>query len=99
MEVSRIPGSLTTAQFEAQKAELLAAGKKEVVAYCTIGYRSSAYAAKLREQGFDAKNLEGSIVRWVSGPRAAEGAVGLEPRGCAVGLEPHTPACLPWLCG
>lgn len=64
VEVSRIPGSLTTAQFEAQKAELLAAGKKEVVAYCTIGYRSSAYAAKLREQGFDAKNLEGSIVRW-----------------------------------
>ncbi len=61
VEVSRIPGSLTTAQFEAHKAELLAAGKKEVVVYCTIGYRSSSYAAKLREQGFDAKNLEGSI--------------------------------------
>lgn len=30
-----------------------------------VGYRSSSYASKLRQQGLEAKNLEGSIVRWV----------------------------------
>lgn len=31
-----------------------------------MGYRSSAYAAKLQQQGFEAKNLEGGCMRWVS---------------------------------
>ncbi|KAL4435940.1 hypothetical protein ABPG77_000702 [Micractinium sp. CCAP 211/92] len=59
--VSMIPGSLTQAEFEARRGEM--AGKT-VVCYCTVGYRSSSLAAKLRGQGLEAKNLEGGIVRW-----------------------------------
>lgn len=57
-----IPGSLTQEEFERRRGEM--AGKT-VVCYCTVGYRSSSLAAKLRGQGLEAKNLEGGIVRWV----------------------------------
>ncbi|PRW60175.1 rhodanese-like domain [Chlorella sorokiniana] len=60
-DVSMIPGSLTTQEFEARRDEF--AGRT-VVTYCTIGYRSCRYAQQLRQQGLEAKNLEGSIVRW-----------------------------------
>lgn len=63
VQVSMIPGSITVDEFEKQKGELK---NKTVVCYCTVGYRSSAHAAKLKAQGYDAKNLEGGIVRWVS---------------------------------
>jgi rhodanese-related sulfurtransferase len=63
VEVSQIPGSITAEEFEARKEEFK---RKTVVCYCTVGYRSSAHAAKLAQQGFEAKNLEGGIVRWVS---------------------------------
>lgn len=59
--VSMIPGSLTQEEFEARRGDM--AGKT-VVCYCTVGYRSSSLAAKLRGQGLEAKNLEGGIVRW-----------------------------------
>ncbi|EFN53224.1 hypothetical protein CHLNCDRAFT_13814, partial [Chlorella variabilis] len=61
VQVSMIPGSITVDEFEKQKGELK---NKTVVCYCTVGYRSSAHAAKLKAQGYDAKNLEGGIVRW-----------------------------------
>jgi sodium/bile acid cotransporter 7 len=60
-EVSRLPGALTTADFEARRAEL--AGSV-VVTYCTVGYRSGLYAARLRSQGWDARNLAGSLLAW-----------------------------------
>lgn len=74
--VSTIPGSLTVEQFEAREGELRDA---RCVAFCTIGYRSSQLAEKLRKRGIDAANLEGSILAWVSewmrwracGPRRA----------------------------
>jgi rhodanese-related sulfurtransferase len=38
-----------------------------VVAYCSVGYRSSRLVERLREEGFtDAKNLEGSIFEWAN---------------------------------
>jgi len=63
VEVSVIPGSITAEEYESRKAGDLAG--KMVVCYCTVGYRSSSYAVKLRGQGVEAKNLEGGIVRWV----------------------------------
>ena len=38
-----------------------------IVAYCSIGYRSSAMARKLKEAGFtNVVNLEGSIFAWAN---------------------------------
>jgi rhodanese-related sulfurtransferase len=38
-----------------------------IVAYCSVGYRSSRLVARLKKEGFtDAKNLEGSIFEWAN---------------------------------
>lgn len=38
-----------------------------IVTYCSVGYRSGAFAQKLREAGFtNVVNLEGSIFRWAN---------------------------------
>lgn len=38
-----------------------------IVAYCSVGYRSSALAEKLQSEGFsDVSNLEGSIFQWAN---------------------------------
>jgi rhodanese-related sulfurtransferase len=36
------------------------------VCYCTIGMRSGQFAKELCERGFNASNLEHSILGWVS---------------------------------
>ncbi|MEL6578120.1 MAG: rhodanese-like domain-containing protein [Cyanobacteria bacterium J06621_12] len=59
--VSRIPGAITAAEFEANLAQyqdVLA------IAYCTIGYRSGLYAQELAQQGIEVLNLEGSLLAW-----------------------------------
>lgn len=41
--------------------------KKPIVVYCSVGYRSSALAARLQNQGFEkVYNLEGSIFEWIN---------------------------------
>lgn len=40
-----------------------------VVAYCSIGWRSSKWVEGLRDQGVDAMNLEGSIFQWAAEDR------------------------------
>lgn len=37
-----------------------------IVVYCSVGYRSARLASRLRDQGFDAVNLKGSIFRWAN---------------------------------
>ncbi len=38
-----------------------------IVTYCSVGYRSSALAARLGEQGYtEVSNLEGSIFEWAN---------------------------------
>ncbi len=76
--VAVIPGSVSKEEFEAHAEEY--SGKK-IVAYCTIGYRSGQYAASLREKGFDAYNLKGSILAWVH-----DGGKVVDPEG----NETHT---------
>lgn len=40
---------------------------KPIVTYCSVGYRSSAFAAKLKEAGFkNVFNLDGSIFQWAN---------------------------------
>lgn len=60
-EVSVIPGAITAEEFEAapeQYADVV------VVAYCTIGHRSSEYAERLTSEGYPVLNLSGSILSW-----------------------------------
>jgi rhodanese-related sulfurtransferase len=59
--VSHIPGAITTAEFERHLTQYQ---DTKVVAYCTIGYRSGLYAQKLRQQGVEILNLEGSLLAW-----------------------------------
>ncbi len=59
--VSIIPGAISKQQFEKEKHKHHGA---KIVAYCTIGYRSSAYVKGLSRRGFDAVNLHGSILLW-----------------------------------
>ncbi len=68
-EVSMIPGAMTREEFESRADELRG---REVVTYCTIGYRSGLYAQELRAEGWDARNLRGSILSWThaGGPLA-----------------------------
>lgn len=68
-EVSIIPGAITSEEFEARMDEL---EDRPVVTYCTIGYRSGLYANGLLSRGWDARNLEGSILAWTYSGRPLE---------------------------
>lgn len=63
-QVSTLPGALSREEFEARREQF--AGR-DVVTYCTIGYRSGLYARELAEQGVDVLNLRGSILSWTHG--------------------------------
>ena len=44
-----------------------AAEDRPIVTYCSVGYRSGAFAKKLRDAGYqNVVNLEGSIFRWAN---------------------------------
>ena len=57
-----IPGAITQAEYEKNAAKHRG---KLVIAYCTVGGRSGAYAKQLAGQGVKVKNYEGSILKWV----------------------------------
>ena len=40
------------------------AREKEIVCYCTIGFRSGLFAKKLEGRGIPASNLKGSLLAW-----------------------------------
>lgn len=59
--VSILPGAIDQEEFEARKEELRG---RRIVTYCTIGYRSGLYSAKLQQEGIDSYNLIGSVLGW-----------------------------------
>ena len=61
--VSTLPGAISAEVFEKRRAEP-AFAEKTVVAYCTIGARSSDYARKMGRRGVRVLNLEGSVLAW-----------------------------------
>ncbi len=65
--VSHLPGAV---RVDPDGAVALPAGTAKdtpIVAYCSVGYRSSAFAARLTEQGYTGvRNLEGSIFEWAN---------------------------------
>jgi len=71
--VSMLPGAIPASEFERRLAEL---GNRTVVAYCTIGARSSSYARRMGRRGVDVLNLEGSVLAWThaGGPLVHDGA-------------------------
>ena len=59
--VSTIPGSISQQQFVANPS---AYKNKKIIAYCTIGYRSSKFVKHWNRQGFNISNLRGSLLLW-----------------------------------
>ena len=60
-KVSMIPGAMSVEEFEDDEDRY---EELTVVAYCTIGHRSSEYAQQLTQRGRRVLNLRGSILAW-----------------------------------
>jgi rhodanese-related sulfurtransferase len=71
--VSMIPGAVTRREFERNPAKYKG---RRIVPYCTIGYRSGLYARDLRNEGWDAQNLSGSILAWIDAGGEVTSATG-----------------------
>ena len=70
--VSTLPGAITPEELEARLDEL---GDCTVVAYCTVGARSSKYARRMGRRGVPVVNLEGSLLAWThAGGELANGS-------------------------
>jgi rhodanese-related sulfurtransferase len=65
-EISHIPGAINLADpFDI--AALASETNKDVVVYCSVGYRSAAVVHELKNLGINnATNLEGSIFEWAN---------------------------------
>ena len=59
--VSTLPGAITPGELDERLEEL---GDRAVVAYCTIGARSSKYARRMGRRGVPVLNLRGSALAW-----------------------------------
>jgi rhodanese-related sulfurtransferase len=62
--VSMIEGAITAEHFDDRQGEY---DGRTVVSYCTVGYRAAVFARNLRQDGWNAFNLEGSILGWAHG--------------------------------
>jgi sodium/bile acid cotransporter 7 len=59
--ISTIPGAISQSEFEARREDY---SDRTIVAYCTIGVRSSRFAREMKELGLEVANLDGSILAW-----------------------------------
>jgi rhodanese-related sulfurtransferase len=59
--ISMIPGAVPKDVFDKNKANFK---DKEIITYCTIGGRSSAYSRELINQGFKSTSLKGGVLSW-----------------------------------
>ncbi len=65
-EVSHLPGAKHV-EPDAPASVVRESKDRAIVTYCSVGYRSGAFAKKLRAAGFtNVLNLEGSIFRWAN---------------------------------
>lgn len=62
-KVSRIPGAITRKEFESKRDQYK---DKTIIAYCTIGARSTKYTLNLIKEGHKAFNLKESILGWAN---------------------------------
>ena len=75
--VSMIPGAIGVDEFLKASTRYQNA---QLVAYCTIGFRSGKFAIKLRKQGFDVKNLKGGVLAWAHAGKLFKTATGVETK-------------------
>lgn len=59
--VSVIPGSITPEEFDENRSKYQG---MQPVSYCTVGYRSAAFAKKMKDRGIEVQNFNGSILSW-----------------------------------
>jgi rhodanese-related sulfurtransferase len=66
--VSHLPGAIhVPPDAEIDDLPTAVTEDRPIVAYCSVGYRSSVMARRLREAGFEeVSNLEGSIFEWAN---------------------------------
>jgi rhodanese-related sulfurtransferase len=66
--VSHLPGAVSTPDVESALDAIRAAGgRRPVIVYCSVGWRSSDLVEKLRDRGVERVwNLEGSIFQWAN---------------------------------
>ena len=60
--VSNIAGAISLTEL----AQALESGKRPVVVYCTVGYRSGLAVLDLQKRGIAARNLRGGILAWLA---------------------------------
>lgn len=70
--VSHLPGAVRVDPGAAPSLPPGIDSDAAVVAYCSIGWRSSKWVEGLRDHGVDAMNLEGSIFQWAAEGRPME---------------------------
>lgn len=61
IKISMLPDSITKEEYERDSSKYK---DHIVVAYCTIGYRSSEYVKKLKSKKINAFNLKESLLGW-----------------------------------
>ena len=71
--ISIVPGAITPDELAADPEAYRDA---LIVPYCTTGYRSGFYTKTLRADGWNAMNLEGSILAWTHAGQPLEGPTG-----------------------
>ena len=72
-EVSHLPDAVWASNDDLERLVRDAGPDREIVLYCSVGYRSSSAAKELEESGFDnVANLEGSIFEWANAGHPVE---------------------------
>lgn len=75
--VSRIAGARNVSPEAAASALADVPKNAHIVTYCSVGWRSSAFAERLRAAGYtDVQNLDGSIFRWANEGRVVVDSAG-----------------------
>jgi rhodanese-related sulfurtransferase len=65
--VSHLPGAVRVDPSATTFPELDSLSReRSIVVYCSVGYRSAQVTKRLREHGYAASNLRGSIFRWAN---------------------------------
>ncbi len=70
-KVSMIPGAVTKENFSRNIEQYR---DKQIIAYCTVSYRSGKFAEKMNKQGISVTNLQAGLLGWVHahGPLASD---------------------------